>query len=155
MCIRDRSDSEPDSDDAPADQQQAKPRHERLRKLSLAQQQKVARTGDLNDRVTLERLYGKQVWESLLHNAKVTVPEVARIARKGTIPRPLLELIVENNTWVQAPIVRRAILGNPRISAEAIMKLLRMTPKHELKAIYKTTTYSAQIREAARKVLEL
>ena len=42
----------------------------------------------ITDVATLERLYGKQVWESLLHNAKVTVPEVARIARKGTIPRP-------------------------------------------------------------------
>ena len=55
------------------------------------------------------------------------------MARKGSIPRPLLELIVENNTWIQAPIVRRAILGNPRVSTEAIMKLLRMTPKHELR----------------------
>ena len=76
------------------------------------------------------------------------------IARKGSVPRPLLELIVENNTWIAAPIVRRALLGNPRVSSEAILKLLRLTPKHELKSIQKTNTYSMQVREAAKRVLE-
>jgi hypothetical protein len=144
-----------DDPSLPVDQQKQPARHERLRKLSLTDQQKIARTGDLNDRVTLERIYGKHVWEGLLHNPKLTVPEVARIARKGTMPRPLLEFIVDNNAWIQAAIVRRALLGNPRVSGEAIMKLLRITPKHELRAIYKTTTYSTQVREAARKVLDM
>ena len=150
------SDADTESgDDLPADLQKQPARHERLRKLSVTQQQKVARSGDMNDRVMLERIYGKHVWDGLLHNPKLTLPEVARIARKGTIPRPLLDLIVDNNAWIQSAIVRRALLGNPRVSSEAIMKLLRMTPKHELKLIYKTTTYSNQVREAARKVLEI
>lgn len=142
--------------DAPSsvDVQALPARNERMRKLSVTEQQKIARSGDLNDRVTLERIYGKTVWEGLLHNPKLTVPEVARIARKGTMPRPLLEFIVENNAWIQAPIVRRALLGNPRVSSEAILKLLRITPKHELRSIYKTSTYSAQVRECARKVLD-
>jgi hypothetical protein len=148
----DAADGDPDR---PADQQKQPARHERLRKLSQTEQQKIARLGDLNDRVMLERIYGKHVWESLLHNPKLTVAEVARIARKGTMPRPLLEFIVDNNAWIQAPIVRRALLGNPRVSGEAIMKLLRITPKHELRAIYKTTTYSSQVREAARRVLDM
>jgi hypothetical protein len=143
--------------DAPGspDVQKQKARHERLRKLNQTQQQKIARRGELNDRVVLERLYGRNVWDSLLHNPKLTIPEVARIARKGTVPRPLLELIVDNNTWIQAPMVRRALLSNPRVSSEAIMKLLRITPKHELKIIHKTTTYSSQVRDMARKVLDL
>jgi hypothetical protein len=145
-----------DEDDSqPSDQQRQPARHERLRKLSVTEQQKVARSGDLNDRVMLERIYGKHVWEGLLHNPKLTLPEVARIARKGTVPRPLLEHVVDNNAWIKAPIVRRALLGNPRVSYEAIMKLLRITPKHELRTIYKTNTYSAQVRECARKVLDL
>ncbi len=151
-----REELEPDGgDERASDLQQQPARHERLRKLSVTEQHKIARAGELNDRVVLERIYGKGVWESLLHNPKLTLPEVARIARKGTIPRPLLDLIVDNNGWIQAPVVRRALLGNPRLSSEGIMKLLRITPKHELKSIYKTTTYSSQVREAARKVLEL
>jgi hypothetical protein len=128
--------------------------HERLRKLSQVEQQKVARHGDLSDRVMLERLYGKAVWEGLLHNPKLTVPEVARMARKGTMPRPMVELIVDNQSWVQQGAVRRALLGNPRVSGEGLLKILRATPKHELKVITKSTAYTAQVREAARKLLK-
>jgi hypothetical protein len=137
------------------DLQHGPARHQRLRKLNPTQQHKLARSGDFNDRVLLERLYGRAVWEALLQNPKLTIPEVATIARKGSVPRPLLELITENVTWIQAPIVRRALLGNPRTSTESIMRLLRLTPKHELKIIHKTTTYSSQVREAARRALEL
>jgi Tfp pilus assembly protein PilZ len=147
-------DSDDDDDASPAEAQQQPARHERLRKLTPTQQQKLARTGDYHDRVMLERLHGRNVWEALLQNPKLSLPEVARIARKGTVPRPLIEYISENAAWIQTPLVRRALLGNPRVGAEAIMKLLRLTPKHELKTIHKTNTYSMQVREAARKVLD-
>jgi len=141
------------SEERPRDVQQQM-MHERLRKLSQVEQQKVARAGDLSDRVMLERLYGKAVWEGLLHNPKLTVPEVARMARKGTMPRPMVDFILDNATWVQQGSVRRALLGNPRVSSEGVLKILRATPKHELKAITKSTAYAAQIREAARKLLK-
>jgi len=128
--------------------------HERLRKLSQVEQQKVARQGDLSDRVMLERLYGKAVWEGLLHNPKLTVPEVARMARKGTMPRPMVDFILDNASWVQQGAVRRALLGNPRVSSEGVVKILRSTPKHELKVITKSTAYTSQIRDAARKLLK-
>lgn len=141
--------------DSPPDDVQHQPsRIERLRKLNQTEQQKLARSGAMNDRIMLERLYGRNVWEALLANPKLTIPEVATIARKGSVPRPLLEAIVENHTWISAPIVRRALLSNPRVSSEAILKLLRLTPKHELKSIHKTTTYSTTVRDAARKVLD-
>ena len=42
----------------------------------------------LQERVALERMYGPNVWETLLRNNRLTPPEAARIARKGTLPRP-------------------------------------------------------------------
>lgn len=127
---------------------------ERLRGLSVAEQQKVARGGDLNARIALERIYGKMVWEALLRNSQVTIPEVARIARMGALPKPLLELICSNATWVRAPHVRRALLGNPKIGSVLLDKVLRMTPRSELKLIPKQTAYSPGVRAAARKLLK-
>jgi len=100
-----------------------------------------------------ERLFGKNVWEALLHNPRLTIPEVARIARKGTVPRPLLELIADNAAWAKTGPVRRALLTNRRLSSEAVMKVLRLTPKNELKLAEKQTAYPAHVREAARKLL--
>ncbi|MEY4581184.1 MAG: hypothetical protein RL701_5887 [Pseudomonadota bacterium] len=132
---------------------QAENRQQRLRSLNAAEQLKVARTGELTDRTFVERLYGKHVWDALLHNPRLTIPEVARIARKGTVPKPLLELILENPAWVKADAVRRALLSNPKVSSEAVVKLLRATPKAELKLIEKGTAYATSVRDAARKLL--
>jgi len=128
-------------------------RQERLRGLNAAEQVKLARTGELADRIAIERLYGKQVWDALLHNPRISLPEVARIARKGTVPKPLLEIILDNASWIKADAVRRALLSNPKLGSDAVLKLLRATPKHELKLIEKGTAYAAAIRESARKLL--
>ena len=133
---------------------QQESRIDHIRGLSANEQIKMARSGEQPDRVILERLYGKQVWEALLSNPRLTVPEVAKIARKGTVPKPMLDLILGNATWVQAPPVRRALLSNPRIGADGVTKVLRATPKHELKLMQKTTAYAAPVREAARKILK-
>lgn len=127
--------------------------HERLRGLTLVAQLKLAVNGELHERVMLERLYGKNVWETLLHNPRLTPPEVSRIARYGSLPRVLLEIIVGNNAWLQVPEVRRALLSNPRLGTDQIVKVLRLTPKHELKLAAIQTAYPATVRQVAKMML--
>jgi hypothetical protein len=124
--------------------------NERLRGLTLAAQIKMATQGELHERIVLERLYGKNVWEALLRNQRLTAPEVARIARFGSLPRILIEIIVGNNAWLQIPEVRRALLSNPRLGVDQIMKVLRLTPKHELKLAAIQTAYPHAVRNAAK-----
>lgn len=126
--------------------------HERLRHLSLAEQVRLAHKGEVQERIVLERLYGKTVWEALLRNPRLTGPEVARIARMGALPRVLLELIVKNGGWLQIPEVRRALLANPRMSVDQIVRVLRLLPKHELKLATIQTAYPFAVRDAARRL---
>ena len=127
--------------------------NERLRGLTLAAQIKVATQGELHERIVLERHYGKNVWEALLRNPRLTAPEVSRIARYGSLPRILLEIIVGNNAWLQIPEVRRALLSNPRLGVDQIMKVLRVTPKHELKLAAIQTAYPHAVRNAAKTLM--
>jgi len=127
--------------------------HERLRGLTLVQQVKMAQHGEVHERIVLERLYGKSVWEALLRNPKVTGPEVARIARMGSLPRTLIELIVANGAWLQIPEIRRALLSNPRLGVDQILRVLRLLPKHELKLAAIQTAYPHAVRDAARRML--
>jgi hypothetical protein len=127
--------------------------HERLRGLTLAAQLKLAVSGEQHERIVLERLYGKNVWETLLRNPRLTAPEVARIARYGSLPRTLIEVILGNNAWLQIPEVRRALLSNPRLGTDQIMKVLRLTPKHELKLAAVQTAYPHAVRHAAKLLL--
>ena len=127
--------------------------HERLRNLTLVQQLKIAHTGEQPERIVLERMYGKNVWEALLRNPRLTGPEVARIARMGNLPRPLIETIVGNGAWLQIPEVRRALLSNPRLAIDQALRILRLLPKHELKLAAQQTAYPHAVRDAARRML--
>jgi len=127
---------------------------ERVRGLAVPDAQRIAREGEIGERVAVERLYGKLVWKDLLENARVTIPEVARIARMGSLPLPLLEQIVNNRSWLAAGQVRRALLTNPRLSREQAARVLASLPRHELKVVPRQTTYTAQVRELARKLLQ-
>jgi hypothetical protein len=127
--------------------------HERMRGLTLVQQVKLAQHGEQHERIVLERMYGKNVWEALLRNPRLTGQEVARIARMGALPRPLIETICGNGGWLQIPEVRRALLGNPRLGTDQIMKVLRLTPKHELRLVPQQTAYTLAVRDVARRLL--
>ena len=76
-----------------------------------------------------------------------------RLARLGNLPRPQLEQIVANGAWLQSPQVRRALLGNPRLSQDMARKVLRMMPQHELKLVPSQTAYPQAVRSAARRLL--
>ncbi len=128
--------------------------HERLRGLSTSQQQKMAFSKTLAERVALERIYGKFVWDKLLKNSAITIPEVARIARMGNLPRPLLEFIVSNGAWINAPHIRRALLSNPRLTGEMINKVVRTMNRNELKLAGNQTGYSQAVKAAAKNLLK-
>ncbi len=125
-----------------------------LRNLSIVDQLKVAREGDTHERMALERIYGKTVWEAILRNPRVTHPEVARIARMGALPRPLLDTICGNTAWLRSPEVRRALLFNLRLGADLIPKILRLLPRHELRLVPAQTAYPAPVREVARRMIK-
>ena len=151
----DQSDQLTDEEKAdPVKRKHALNLHERLRGLTLAQQIKAASSPDPQERILLERFYNKNVWEPLLRNPRLTPPEVARLARLGTLPRPLLEIIVSNGSWMQMPEVRRSLLANPRLGTDQILRILRLLPKHELKLATTQTAYPHAVRDCARRLMK-
>ena len=144
---------EEDDDDDDEVKHVARNLHERLRGLTLVQQIKAAQHGEVSERIVLERMYGKTVWEPLLRNPRVTAPEVARIARMGALPRPMLELICTNGAWLQIPEIRRALMSNPRLSSDQAVRVLRLLPKHELKLAATQTSYPIAVRDVAKRLV--
>lgn len=127
--------------------------NQRVRQLAVRDREKLARKGTLSERTALERAFGASLWEALLANPHVTSPEVARIAKNGTVTQPILRMIVANNVWVAQAEVRRALLSNPRLTGPHIDRVLRTVPRLELQKIPLQTAYPAQVRAAASKFL--
>ena len=126
----------------------------RAHNLGLQERLRIARSSVLEDRVQLERAYGSAVWEALLRGPHITIPEVARMSRKATLPRPLLDLIADNERWIRNSLVRRALLSNPRLGPESVQKILRALPKRELRLVPEQTAYPQAVRNAARRILQ-
>ena len=145
----------PDTADAESepDGQVARSLQERIRGLSLTEQQRMATGGSMQERIVLERTFGANVWEALLGNPRLTIPEVAKIARKGTLPRPLVENIAGHPSWLAAPEVQRALLGNPRTTAEIVTRVLRSMSRGELVLVPQQTAYPQGVRAQAKKLL--
>lgn len=147
---------EPDAKDGPAIVREAgRPRgprnlHERVRMLSIGQREELARHGSLTERVALERAYGGVVWEGLLQNAALSTAEVARIARNGTLPKPLVNTIVGNAGWVSCPEVQRALMTNPRCTGAHLERVVRAIPANELKRLALNCPYRSEVRSLVR-----
>jgi hypothetical protein len=148
------SESEPEPEPPMPSEPEAQALHVRMRSLTSVEQRRVAQSGNLAERVMLERMYGPNVWEPLLSSGRLSPPEVATIARKGTLPRPLLEAIASNAGWLASGEVQRALLSNPRSSPMVIAKVLRMLPKHELARVPMQTAYPASVRQAAKEMIK-
>lgn len=137
----------------PTDKQEHASAMARIRALPLADALKLARSPDVQERVALERAHGKLAWEALLRNPGLSVPEVMRIAGNGTLPGPLMDLIVSNPSWLSNEQVRRTLLANPALKGQNVTSVLRHLPKNELELVLKQSAYPWAVKEAARRLL--
>jgi hypothetical protein len=128
--------------------------HERVRKLTPAAREKLARTGSLAERVALERAFGASIWDGLLENGQITGAEVAKIAKNGTAPATVLSRIAANAGWLAKPEVRRALLANSRLPTAQVERVLRALPQAELRLVPAQAAYPAGVRAAARRLLQ-
>ena len=124
----------------------------RVRSYSTAAQLRAAREGDYSERVALERVYGKAVWDVLLHNRRITAPEVTRMARNRKLPKHLVETITANAGWLASGELRRSLLMNPQVTGASLEKVLRAMPKLELTKVASMPSYPPAVRQAAKRI---
>jgi hypothetical protein len=127
--------------------------YDRVRKLKPHEAQQLARNGGQAERIALERCFGGAVWEALLQNPQLTGHEVASIAKKGGLPRPVLAMIVANGAWVALSEVQRALLTNPRLESSAVTRILRAMTRPDLMRVGQQARYPARVRSEAKKLL--
>jgi hypothetical protein len=141
---------EPDSVSEPPS---ARRLHDRIRDLSIAEREVVARQGGLPERVALERRFGSSVWEGLLHNPQLTPREVLRMAKSTALPATLVNVIVANKGWLADGSVQSALLTNPRVSGANLDRVLRALPQAELVRVSEQAGLRMQVRQGAKRLI--
>ena len=126
----------------------------RVRAMPLGEAMRLAKSTDPQERIALERLHGKLAWEPLLRNPGLSAPEVSRIASMGTLPGPLMDLILANPGWLSNEQVRRALLTSPVLKGQAVNTVLRYLSKNELELCVKQASYPYNVRTTAKRMLQ-
>jgi hypothetical protein len=127
--------------------------HDRVRSLSLADRDTMARKGNMPERVALERCYGGSVWEALLQNPAITTREVCRMAKSGNLPTNLVNLMVSNAGWLADPGIRNALLQNPRVMGLHLERVLRSLSQNDLSHLSENSGVRLQVRQAAKRLI--
>jgi hypothetical protein len=138
----------------PADQEDAPDGNawDRLRALPHAEKLILAGKADRSERVILAQDGDPQVLFFLLKNPRITVDEVARIARSSFLSFQGADLIAKTTQWHNND-VRIGLVGNPRTPTPLALRILPSLPQNEIKQIARGSAVSTALRQAALKLV--
>lgn len=130
------------------------PIRRRLARMGMDDKINLALSGGREHRMALAMDGNKAVHHYLLKNAKITLDEVAFMARLPSLNPDVLDKIAENPAYTQNPTVTKALVYNPRTPIRTAIRLLDRLPKSEVMNLAKRVSMNQRLVMAAKKKLE-
>lgn len=126
---------------------------DRVRGLSQMQKILLAAKADRSERALLIQDNDPRVLLSVLRNPRLTVEEVARIAKSSFLTYQVAEVIMNTGQWMSNLDVRLALIRNPKTPQAFGLRILPSLPESEVKAIARGGMNMA-LKQAALKRLQ-
>jgi hypothetical protein len=126
---------------------------DRIRALNRNEKLLLAPKASRGERAALLQENDAQVLYYMLKNPRVTIDEVARIARSHLLSAATAELIAKTAQWSSSADVRVALVNNPRTPSPLALRLLPTLPEGEIRKIAKATAVSQAIKQAALRIV--
>jgi hypothetical protein len=125
---------------------------DRLRNLSQMEKILLAVKADRSERALLLQDNDPRVLLSLLRNPRLTVDEVARLAKSSFLNYQVAEVILKTTQWMASIDVRLALIRNPKTPPQFGLQILPSLPDSEVRAIAKAGTSMALKQAALRRL---
>lgn len=126
---------------------------DRLRGLSQVEKVLLAIKADRPERALLLQDSDPRVLLSLLRNPRLTVDEVARLAKSPSLNYQIADVILKTPQWTASLDVRLALIHNARTPQAAALRILPTLPDAEVRNIARAGTNMA-LKQAAVKRLQ-
>lgn len=126
---------------------------EKVRALSRVEKLLLAPKADRGERAILVQDNDAQVLYSLLKNPRITLEEVARLARSPLLTSSMAELIIKTTQWSVSPDIRSGLVHNPRTPPLLALRLLPTLPEPEIRRIAKSGGVNQALKQAALKII--
>ena len=125
---------------------------DRIRGLSQNEKLLLAVKADRSDRALLLQDNDPRVLLSLLRNARLTVDEVARMAKSSFITYQIADVIMKTAQWMANLDVRLALIHNPKTPQAFGLRILPTLPDADVRAIARAGTNMALKQAAVRRL---
>jgi len=113
----------------------------------------LAIKADRTDRALLLQDSDPRVLLSVLRNPRLTVDEVARVAKSPHLTYQIADVITKTSQWMAIIDVRLGLIHNPKTPPAFALRILPTLPQSEIKAIAKAGT-SMALKQAALRLLQ-
>jgi hypothetical protein len=138
----------------PEEDEDRMPIRRRLARMGMDDKINLALSGDREERMALAMDSNKAIHHYLLKNARITLDEIAFMARLPSLNPDVLERIAEIPAFVQNPTIAKALVYNPRTPVLTAIRLLDRLPRAEVMNLAKRTNMNMRLVMAAKKRLE-
>jgi len=126
---------------------------DRMRGLSQMEKILLAVKADRTERALLLQDTDPRVLLSLLRNPRLTIDEVARVAKSPHLTFQIVEVVVKTTQWMASLDVRLGLINNPKTPVAFALRILPTLPDQEVRAIARGGT-SMQLKQAALRKLQ-
>jgi len=125
----------------------------RLPELALGEKINIARRCGLGAVSQLRRDPSPRVIAALLDNPRLTEDALAPIVHAPTTPGPVLALIAADRRWGVRPALQAALARNPATPVAAVLRILPLLRKPELRSVAQDPRTAEPVRLRARLLL--
>lgn len=126
---------------------------DRMRGLSQMEKLLLAIKAERSERALLLQDSDPRVLLSLLRNPRLTVEEVARVAKSPFLNYQVAEVILKTTQWMGNMEVRLALIRNAKTPPAFALQILPSLPESEIRSIARAGT-SMALKQAALKRLQ-
>lgn len=127
------------------------PIRRRLQRMGMDEKINLALSGNRQERMALATDSNKAVHHYLLKNVKISLDEIATMARLPSLNPDVLEKIAENPQYTQNPSVAKALVYNPKTPVRTAIRMLDRLPRNEVLLLAKRTNLNRRLVDAAKK----
>ncbi len=136
------------------DDEKDMPVRRRIARMSMEDKINMALSGSREERMALALDGNKAIHHYLLKNARISLDEIAFIARLPTMNPDVLGKIAENPSYTQNLSVVKNLVYNPKTPVPLAIKLLDRMPRSEVLNLSKRMSMNQRLVQAAKKKIE-
>jgi len=125
---------------------------DRIRLLSQIEKLLLAVKAERSERAILLQDNDPRVLLSLLRNPRLTVDEVARVAKSSFLTYQVADVILKASQWMSSLDVRLSLIHNPKTPSAFALRILPTLPESDVRAIARAGTNMALKQAALRRL---